>query len=156
MTAAWLMRRHARQRRAAMLALAVIVALGATATFVAAGAADRTGGAYARYLDRADVSDVVINPSLSTTEIDRVIRDLPGVRAVTTDALFLGTLNDDGHPRPRSEFDELTRRAPGAGLGRRPLPGHGPTGAGGGPPPDRLARGAGRGRYRRGARHRRG
>ena len=107
MTAAWLMRRHARQRRAAMLALAVIVALGATATFVAAGAADRTGGAYARYLDRADVSDVVINPSLSTTEIDRVIRDLPGVRAVTTDALFLGTLNDDGHPRPRSEFDEL-------------------------------------------------
>lgn len=108
MTAAWLIRRTARQRGAALLALAVIVALGATATFVAAGAADRTGGAYARYLDRADVSDVVINPSLSTTEIDRVIRDLPGVRAVTTDTLFLGTMNDDGHPRPRSEFDEGT------------------------------------------------
>lgn len=108
MTAAWLIRRQARHRWAALLALAVIVALGATATFVAAGAADRTGGAYARYLDRAEVSDVVVNPSLSTGEIDRVIRDLPGVRAVTTDALFLGTLNDDGRPRPRSEFDELT------------------------------------------------
>lgn len=34
---------------------------------MAAGAADRTANAYSRYLDEADVGDLVINPSLSTT-----------------------------------------------------------------------------------------
>jgi hypothetical protein len=49
----------------ALSALALIVALGGTGAFVAAGAADRSASAYGRYLARADVSDVVINPSLS-------------------------------------------------------------------------------------------
>ncbi len=101
----WLVRGQLRRRWAAFVPLALIVALGATGTLVAAGAAERTSSAYDRYLQRAEVSDVVLNPALATTEIDRVIRHLPGVRAVTSEALFLVT-PDDGRPRTVAELDD--------------------------------------------------
>lgn len=96
----WLIGCHLRRRWVALVPIALIVALGATGTFVAAGAAHRTARAYARYLDRAEVGDVVL---LSTAEIDKVIRNLPGVRSVTTDALFFAGI-DDGTPRTRCEL----------------------------------------------------
>ena len=99
----WLVRRQLRRRWVAVVPLALIVTLGATGTLVAAGAADRTSSAYDRYLERADVSDVVLNPALATTEIDRVVRHLPGVRAITSDAFFFVTA-DDGHPRQAAEL----------------------------------------------------
>jgi FtsX-like permease family len=77
-----------------MVPLALIVALGGGGALVALGAADRTAGAYDDYLARAGVGDVVINPSLNTEAIDRAIRSLPGVRAITSDDLLL-TITDD-------------------------------------------------------------
>ncbi|HEV7758288.1 MAG TPA: ABC transporter permease [Acidimicrobiales bacterium] len=99
----WLTRRHLRRRWPALVPVALIVAAGATGAFIAAGAADRTAGAYGDYLTRARVSDVTINPSLSTTEIDQVIRTLPGVRSVTSEGFFLADFADDGAPRTVAE-----------------------------------------------------
>ena len=86
--ASWLIRTRVRRRALAMVPLALIVAAGATGTLVALGAAHRTMTAYDRYLRRADVGNLQINPSLSTAEIDHVIRTLPGVRSVTTHDLL--------------------------------------------------------------------
>jgi putative ABC transport system permease protein len=96
--AVWLIRRRFRQRWFALVSVGLIVMLGATGAFVAVGAADRTSTAYSHYLERSDVSDVVINPSLSNAAIDTVIRDLPGVRSATRDVLFTAILGD-GAPR---------------------------------------------------------
>lgn len=101
----WLIRNAMRRRWWATLPLLLIVLLGATGAFVALGAAQRTGEAYPRYLDRANVGDVAINPSLLTTEIDQVIRTLPGVRQVTTNSLLYAGI-DKGAPRPVRELDQ--------------------------------------------------
>ncbi len=71
-----------------MLPLAVVVAAGTAGMLVALGAAERTSTAYDRYVERADVGDLQINPSLPTKEIDAVIRSLPGVEHVTTHDLL--------------------------------------------------------------------
>jgi FtsX-like permease family len=99
----WIARRWFRRRVVAMVPLALLV-IGATGTLVALGAADRTAGAYDEYVDRSEVGDVVLNPSIYTTEIDRLIRTLPGVERVTSDAFFTATL-DDGAPRPASAVE---------------------------------------------------
>ena len=100
----WLVRRRLRRRWPALLAVAAVVALGFGGALVALGAAIRTDGAYAAYLERADVGDVVINPSLFDREVDAAFREAPGVRAVTHDAMFLAGI-DDGHPWTRAEFE---------------------------------------------------
>lgn len=83
------------------------IALGATGTFVALGAAERTAGAYARYLERADVGDMILNPSLNTGSADRAVRALPGVRSVTSDVLLLGNIDDRGGvPRTFAELSD--------------------------------------------------
>ncbi len=100
LAAAWL-----RRRWVAMVPAILIVAIGTTGTVVALTTAHRTSDAYHAYLDRADVGDVVINPSTNTREIEEAIRTLPGVEQVTSDALFFVT-NDDGAPRSRAELGE--------------------------------------------------
>ena len=100
LAAAWL-----RRRWVAMVPAILIVAIGTTGTVVALTTAHRTSDAYRAYLDRADVGDVVINPSTNTREIEEAIRTLPGVEQVTSDALFFVT-NDDGAPRSRAELGE--------------------------------------------------
>ncbi len=100
LAAAWL-----RRRWVAMVPAMLIVAVGTTGTVVALTAAHRTSDAYRAYLDRADVGDVVINPSTNTREIEEAIRTLPGVEQVTSDALFFVT-NDDGAPRRRAELGD--------------------------------------------------
>lgn len=102
----WLIRRHVRRSWLGLVPLALIVAAGGAASLVAFGAAHRTATAYSRYLDRAEVGDLVLNPSLNTVEIDAVIRSLPGVRSVHTDELLFATPFDDGHPRPFAAIDE--------------------------------------------------
>jgi hypothetical protein len=84
----WLIRKRVRRRALAMLPLALIVTAGATGALVALGAAHRTSTAYERYVERAAVGDLQINPSMPTAEIDEVIRSLPGVRSVTTHVLL--------------------------------------------------------------------
>jgi hypothetical protein len=101
----WLIRARVRQRLLALAVLAVVTALGTTATLVAAGASARTAGAYQAYRDRASVGDVEINPSLATTQIDAAIRGLPGVEAVTSDGLITAGIDDDPHPRTQDELD---------------------------------------------------
>ncbi len=88
---AWLIPRRMRALWPSTLAVAGVVALTSFTAFLAIGTAQRTRDAYPHYLERSRVGDLVINPSFETADIDRVIRELPGVEAVTTDALFLGT-----------------------------------------------------------------
>ena len=76
-------------------------------------AEQRSATAYGSYLERGDVGDLVINPSLPTTDIDAVIRGLPGVAAVTADSFFSAAI-DEGAPRTyaagQAEFtDHLVR-----------------------------------------------
>lgn len=101
---AWLLRRQIRRRWAGIAALALIVTVGAGGAFVALGASQRTKDAYATYVREAEVGDVVMNPSLATTDSDALIRGLPGVRNVTRDVLLDASM-DDGHTRTRLELD---------------------------------------------------
>jgi hypothetical protein len=101
----WIMTRWLRSRWLAVVPLLLIVGIGTTGTMLAFGTSQRTSDAYGRYLERAHVGDVVLNPSVRSTEIDAVIRSLPGVTRVTTDSLFLVTA-DDGRPRTRAEVEE--------------------------------------------------
>lgn len=87
----WLIRRRMRARSPSTLALAALVALTSLIAFLAIGTAQRTRDAYPRFLNSSRVGDLLINPSLVSIGIDRAIRDLPGVEAVTTDSLLLGT-----------------------------------------------------------------
>jgi hypothetical protein len=99
---AWVARRQLRRRWLAHVPIALIVALGATATLVSLAAAARTDSAYDRYLERADVGDLLLSPVLNTADIDAVVRDLPGVRAATSDAVFLAGI-DEGAPHTSVE-----------------------------------------------------
>src|SRR5436190_6294161 len=102
--AAWLTVRQLRRRSLAMLGLAMVVAAGSAGMLAALGAASRTDTAYDRYLRRSDVGDLQINPSLSTPDIDRVMRSLPGVRAVSTHDL-LNASSAEGRATTLSELD---------------------------------------------------
>lgn len=104
MAARWLAERWLRRRWTAALPLALVVAVGTAGTVVAVSASERTRHAYREYLERAEVSDVVINPSVADQGIDSVIRSLPGVEEATTSVLLRVT-NDDGAPRPRWQLD---------------------------------------------------
>lgn len=77
-----------------MVPLALVVATGGGAAMTAIGASDRTADAYRDYRDRAEVGDLIINPSLSTEEVDRAIRSLPGVETVTSDSMLLAWITD--------------------------------------------------------------
>lgn len=105
MATAWLVRRRLRGGLTGLAVLGAVMAVGATAALVAIGASVRTDRAYDRFLDAAAVGDVVINPSLLTTDSDALLRSLPGARAVTSAAVFFATV-DDGSPRPRAALDE--------------------------------------------------
>jgi hypothetical protein len=118
----WLIRRRFARHWPALLPLVLVVAIGGAGALLSLGAADRTDTAYADYLDRSGASDVVINPSLHSADIGDAIRKLPGVRRVTSDALFLVTAPDDGEPRTVAEFaateDESTAQIRGSADGR--------------------------------------
>ncbi len=100
--------RHGLRRRVAALAgVALVIALGLGAALASFSTAWRTHAAYPDYLDRADVSEVVLNPSLLTDRIQSVIASTPGVLRSATDALFLAT-PDEGDPRPLREVEGET------------------------------------------------
>jgi hypothetical protein len=101
----WLIGYRLRRRWGGLLLLVAIVTLGGGSALVALGAAERTSGAYAEYLDRADVGDAAINPSLQTEEIDAVLRGLPGVRVATREAMFFAEAFHDP-ARPLTYADE--------------------------------------------------
>ena len=100
----WLASRWLRRRWLATAPIAVIVLVGATGAMAALASADRTSTAYRDYLQRANVGDLVLNPSITTSQIDEVIRGLPGVEQATTSAMFAATF-DEGAPRTRFEVE---------------------------------------------------
>jgi FtsX-like permease family len=85
---------EARRRRGSLLAFGVVIALGLSAALGAFLAAYRTNHAYPEYLERARVADLVVNPSLLTTDSDAMLRSLPHVRHVWTDGLFFAGVDD--------------------------------------------------------------
>ena len=91
-------------RRRGLIGLAVVLAVGVGAAIASLEAARRTEEAYPAYLRRAEVADLVVNPSLSTDRAEEVIVSTPGVVASTSSS-FLGATPDDGHPRPQLEVD---------------------------------------------------
>ena len=125
----WLIRRRMRARWPSTFALAAVVALTSLIAFLAIGTAQRTRDAYPSFLRRSRVGDLVINPSLVSTAIDRAIRDLPGVEAVTTDSLLLGTSTKPSFAAdttglgllpadPRLDGRTVRRHGPAGDLGR--------------------------------------
>ncbi|MCU1427279.1 MAG: hypothetical protein JWL83_1279 [Actinomycetia bacterium] len=103
-----------RASRVAFGVLAVVIALGLGVGMAALAAAYRTQHAYPDYVHRANVADLVINPSLLTADVDAVLRSLPYVRHVSSDSLFSFAI-DDGHPRLISDLARSSD--PSEGLG---------------------------------------
>ena len=101
----WLAGRWLRRRAVGVLPLLLVVLIGTAGTVIALDSAQRTSSAFARYLEEANAGDVVVNPSVSTAEIDQVIRTLPGITQITTESLFSVT-RDEGAPRTRREIDQ--------------------------------------------------
>ena len=93
-------RSEARRRGRSLVGLALLVAIGAGTTLAALGAAVRTRDAFPHYLDRADVADLIVNPSLLTTDVDAALRSLPHVRGASSSALLLAGIDDDPGPPP--------------------------------------------------------
>ncbi|MCE9620906.1 MAG: ABC transporter permease [Actinomycetia bacterium] len=81
-----------RRQRGSYLALAIIVAIGGGVALGAGIAADRTDRAYASYVERSDVADLVINPSLNSQAITAAIESFDGVVDVHTSSLLLANI----------------------------------------------------------------
>lgn len=93
-----------RRRRGPLVGLALVVALGIGTAIASLEAAARTDSAYPKYLRRADVGELVVNPSLITERAEAVIASTPGVRAYTSDSLLTAT-PDRGEPRTQVDVD---------------------------------------------------
>ena len=91
-TAGVLAGRALRGGRWSLLGLALVVALGGGASVGAAVAAHRTDHAYRDYLQDAAVADLVVNPSVRTTEMDEAIRGFDGVEEVRVDSLLFASV----------------------------------------------------------------
>ena len=90
----WVARRHLRRRWVSVLPFFAVIAAGSTGALVAMNAAYQTDAAYSAYLERAEVGDLLVNPSIQTAQIDEVIRDLPGVTAVASADLFYAAFGE--------------------------------------------------------------
>lgn len=77
-----------RRQRASYIGLAIVVALGGGAALGAAIAADRTDSAYQDYVERSEVADLVINPSLSSVAMTEAINGFEGVEKVYSSSLI--------------------------------------------------------------------
>ena len=96
-------RAEMRLRFGALVVLTLTAILGLAATLGAFTAAYRTDHAYPEYVARANVADLVVNPSLLTTDVEHALRTLPHVRHVWSDGLLTADI-DDGHPRTAAQL----------------------------------------------------
>jgi hypothetical protein len=97
----------ARRRSGSLVALALLVAIGLGVTLASAETAARTDRAYGDYLREARVSQLVVNPSLSTARAGEIIAATPGVAGLASDDFLIATF-DEGEPRTQSEVDSAT------------------------------------------------
>ena len=81
-----------------------MVTLGMGTALASFSIAWRTEHAYPNHLRRAEVSELVVNPSLHTDRIDEIVASTPGVLDTVSDALFLAT-PDVGKPRARMDVE---------------------------------------------------
>ena len=93
-----------RRRRGSLLGLALVVAIGTGVALTALEAAARTENAYPSYLRRAQVGELVVNPSLTTDRVEGIIASTPGVESYVSDSMLTAT-PDDGAPRTQAEVD---------------------------------------------------
>lgn len=99
-----LARSVARGRLAGLVGVVALLAVGVGAGLASLVAGWRTDQAYPEYLRRAEVAEVVVNPSLRTERATAIIEATPGVSAVRSDVLLVATV-DDGAPRRVTEVD---------------------------------------------------
>lgn len=93
-----------RARRAALIGLAGLIALGLGGALAAFAIAARTDRAFDQHLARAAVGDLVVNPSLATGRAAEIIAGIDGVISVASDDLLTATL-DGGSARRQIEVD---------------------------------------------------
>ena len=77
-----------RAHRGALVAIALVLAVGTGAGLASLEIAHRTERAYPEYRDDAEVAELVVNPSLSTDQTGDLLRSIDGVESVTSDALL--------------------------------------------------------------------
>src|SRR4051812_10298862 len=87
-------RAELRSRAGSVVLLGVAVAIGLGAGLGALIAADRTDHAYAEYEARAEVTDLVVNPSLDSAEFAAALAHVPHIRGAWTDLLILAGVDD--------------------------------------------------------------
>lgn len=80
-----------------LLGLSLVLALGLGVTIASLEAAARTERAYPSYLRRAEVGQLVVNPSLNTARAAEIIASTPGVKGYASDSLLTAT-SDGGDP----------------------------------------------------------
>ena len=115
-----------RRRPYARLALALLIVVGIGTSLASLCAAWKTDHAYPEYLRRAEVGQLVVNPSLATDRLIDAIRTTPGVDHMVSDVLLLATAGESG-PKRRVEVESSP--IVGAGLARWSL--HRPRSPGG-------------------------
>lgn len=92
------------RRRRPLLGLAALIALGLGVAIASLEASARTEDAYPSYLRRANVSELVVNPSLNTEPAVDIIASTPGVRGYVNDSL-LNAGDDRDQPSTQAEVD---------------------------------------------------
>ena len=97
------MRAEVRLRRSGYAGIAVVVAIGATAALGAIVGAWRTDRAYPSFLERNQVEQLVVNPSIGSAEMDAALRRLDGVTAVHSDTLMIASALST-EPKPLREL----------------------------------------------------
>lgn len=84
-----------RGRWTGLAALSLLLAVGLGAGIAALVAAWRTEHAYPDHLQRAEVADVVVNPSLRTDQARAIIESTPGIEELRSDVLLTATVDTD-------------------------------------------------------------
>ena len=74
--------------------LSLTIALGGGVAIGALVVAHRTDRAYPDYVERANVGELSINPSISTRVMDEQIRTLPGVESVHSSSLLFASVSE--------------------------------------------------------------
>lgn len=112
-----LARQAFRGRLVALGTLALLITIGLGTAIAALTAAWRTDHAYPDYLRRAEVSELVVNPSVVTDRMAERIASAPGVVGVTADSLLVASA-DDGQPRTRGVVDTIQTQVRASADGR--------------------------------------
>lgn len=105
--AVWMLARAGLRRRSmGLVGLALVPAVGLGVSLAAFEVAARTQAAFPSYLERADVGELVVNPSLSTARAAELITGTPGVTGWSSDDVLVAGI-DPGRPITQKEVDGI-------------------------------------------------